>query len=109
MDLSKKVEFSLEFVKRLIERSIMSAFDNDLDKAVEEIERKMRNESVIIENPSDTYPNQCWCIINIERVGLAKIPIAETPRCIKAITIACPVTDHRCIEPYRKKFMSNKE
>lgn len=48
MDASKEIEFSLEFVKRLIERGIMSAFGNDLDKAIEEIERKMRNESVII-------------------------------------------------------------
>lgn len=106
---TKEIEFSLEFVKRLIERGIISAFGNDLDKACERIQWKMKNESAIINNPNERYPNQSWYIINIEGVGLAKIPIAETPKYIKAITIACPVTDPRCIQAYKKKFMDNKK
>ena len=65
MDVKKEIQFSLEFVQRLIERDILSAFDDDLDKARKEIERKMRHESVIIDNPNPKYPNQSWCIINI--------------------------------------------
>ena len=104
MNLQKEIEFSLEFVQRLIERGILSAFDNDLDKARKTIEWKMRHESVIIDNPSSKYPNQSWCIINIDKVGLAKIPVAETPAYIKAITIATPVTDRMCIDSYNSVY-----
>ena len=57
MDVKKEIQFSLEFVQRLIERDILSAFDGDLDKARKEIEWKMRHESVIIDNPNPKYPN----------------------------------------------------
>jgi len=105
VDWSKEIEFSLEFVRRLIERGIIASFGNDLDRARKAIERKMRNESVVIDNPSERYPNQSWCVISIEGIGLAKIPVAETPRYVKAITIACPVTDPACKEAYRRRFM----
>ena len=94
----------MEFVQRLIERDILSAFDNDLDKARKEIEWKMRHESAIIGNPNSKYLNQSWCIINIEGIGLAKIPIAETPKYVKAITIATPVTDKMCIDSYNSVY-----
>ncbi|MEK6888362.1 MAG: hypothetical protein AABX14_05440, partial [Candidatus Aenigmatarchaeota archaeon] len=100
MDLKKEIQFSLEFVQRLIERDILSAFGGDLDEARKQIEWKMRHESVIIDNSNPKYPNQSWCIINIDKVGLAKIPIAETPKYVKAITIAIPVTDQMCIDSY---------
>src|SRR3989338_558024 len=104
MDLKKDIQFSLEFVQRLIERDILSAFDNDLDKAIKGIEWKMRHESVVIDNPNPKYPNQSWCIINIDGIGLAKIPIAETPKYVKAITIATPVTDQMCIDSYNSVY-----
>ena len=101
----KRVKFSLEFVRRLVERDIISAFGNDLDEARRRIVWKMRNESVVIANPNEKYRNQSWCLINIERIGLVKIPITETARFVKAITIACPVTDPTCVAAYRKKFI----
>ncbi len=52
MDLNKEIQFSFEFVSRLIERGIISAFNNDLNKARIEIEHKIRHESVIIDSPS---------------------------------------------------------
>jgi hypothetical protein len=104
MDQNKEVQFSLEFLQRLIERGLLSYFKNDLIEARKVIEHKMKHESVIIDNPNDKYPNQSWCIINIEGVGLAKIPISETDRYIKAITIATPVTDPICIESYRARY-----
>ncbi len=64
----------------------------------------MRHESVVIDNPNPKYPNQSWCIINIEKIGLAKIPIAETPKYVKAITIATPVTDQVCIDSYKSVY-----
>jgi len=103
MDSRKEIEFSLEFIKRVVQRGVLGIFDNDLEKCCKEVERKMREESVIIENPNEKYPNQNWCIINIEGVGLAKIPFSETPRYIKAITIACPVTDKRCIDSFNSR------
>ncbi len=104
MDLKKEIQFSLEFVQRLIERDILSAFGGDLDEARKQIEWKMRHESVIIDNSNPKYPNQSWCIINIDKVGLAKIPIAETPKYVKAITIAIPVTDQMCIDSYNSVY-----
>ena len=104
MDLKKDIQFSLEFIQRLIGRDILSAFDGDLEKAKNAIEWKMRHESVIIDNPSPKYPNQSWCIINIDSIGLAKIPIAETPMYVKAITIAVPVTDQMCIDSYNSVY-----
>ena len=104
MDMKKDIQFSLEFVQRLIERDVLSVFDGDLDKARKIIEQKMRHESVIIDNPNSKYPNQSWCIINIDKVCLAKIPIAETPRFIKAITIATPVTNRMCIDAYNSVY-----
>jgi hypothetical protein len=107
MDLTKEIQFSFEFVQRLVERGILSdAFEYDLDKARKEIEWKMRHQSVIIDNPDTKYPNQAWCIINIDRVGLAKIPVAETPKYVKAITIATPVTDSMCIDAYNSVYKS---
>ena len=104
MDLKKEIQFSLEFVQRLIERDIISAFDDDLDKARKEIEWKMKHESVVIDNPNPKYPNQSWCIINIDKTGLEKIPIAETPKYVKAITVATPVTDKVCIDAYNSVY-----
>lgn len=62
MDLKKEIQFSLEFVQRLIERDVLSAFDGNLDEARKQIEWKMRHESVIIDNPNPKYPNQSWCM-----------------------------------------------
>jgi hypothetical protein len=104
MDPNKEVQFSFEFIQRLIQRDILSHFNNDLNEARRKIEYKMKHESVIIDNPNEKYPNQSWCVINIEGVGLAKIPIAETGRYIKAITIATPVTDHICIDSYNARY-----
>ena len=79
-------------------------FGNDLKKCKDEIKRLMIEESVIIDNPSEKYPNQSWCVINIKGLGLCKIPIAETPKYIKAITIAHPVTDSKCIQGYNDRI-----
>ncbi len=109
MDLSKEIQFSFEFVKRVYERGIIQFFNNNLNKCQEEITRKIREESVIIDNPNPKYQNQKWCLINIEGLGITKIPIAETPRYIKAITIAHPVTDLRCINSFKTHYEKDKK
>lgn len=103
MDLKKEIQFSLEFVQRLIERDILSAFNDDLDRARKEIEWKMRHESVVIDNPNPKYPNQSWCIINIDKIGLVKIPVAETKVC-EGDNNSNPVTDQMCIDSYNSVY-----
>ena len=50
MDMNKEIQFSLEFVIRLIGRDILSVYDDDLDKARKDIEHRMRHESVIMKD-----------------------------------------------------------
>ncbi len=109
MNLSKEIQFSLEFIKRVYRRGIIEFFNNDLSKCREEIARKMREESVIIDNPNPKYQNQKWCLIEIQKLGLVKIPIAETPQYIKAITIAHPVSDPRCINIFNTHCEKDKK
>lgn len=109
MNLNKEIQFSLEFVKRVYGRGIIQFFNNNLSECQKEITRKIREESVIIDNPNPKYQNQKWCLINIEGLGITKIPIAETSRYIKVITIAHPVTDQRCIDSFNVGHEKDKK
>ena len=92
----KRMVFELEFIKRLVERNILSVYGNDTERAIDEIEKLMRDDSVIIPNPKKGYEHQHWCLIELPKLGLTKIPIDATGPKVKAITIANPVSDPAC-------------
>lgn len=100
----KEFEWTLEFVKRVIERNIIDLFGNDLSKCKNEIKRVMEEKSVIVYSPDEKYYNQHWCLIELPSLGLTKIPIAILHNKIVVITIANPVTDQRCNDVYNDKF-----
>lgn len=98
----KEIEWTLESVNRLFFRGIVDVFDNDLAKCKAVIEKLMKENSVTVFNPNPDYTGQKWCLIDIPKVGLTKLPVAETPTSIKVITVATPVTDPRCIKVFFK-------
>jgi len=81
-------------------RGILDVYGYDLAKCKADIERMLKKESIIVTNPDPNYMNQKWCLIDIPKIGLTKIPIAETPVRIVIITVATPVTDPRCIKAF---------
>jgi hypothetical protein len=105
----REIEWTLEFVRRVIERQILPVFDNDLEKCKTEIEKMMKERSVFVCNPNEGYTNQHWCLMELPKLGLTKIPIDATSKKIVVITIANPVTDHRCQKVFYRKFPKNKK
>jgi hypothetical protein len=102
MDMTKHVRFSSEAIKKLVARGVIDIFEGDLKKCQIEIRRLIREESVLMDNLTEKYENQKWCLINVKEMGLVKIPVAETPAHIVAITVAHPVTDPRCIKKFEE-------
>lgn len=110
MDWRKPIDFRGEFTKRLWDRCIIEHYNYDMERCIEEIESKMKEEGIIMLDPKS--PVKVWCLIKIENIGLIKIILAETNKTIKAITIACPVTNPECHRRYNeaiKNFKSNKK
>ncbi|MBI4895788.1 MAG: hypothetical protein HY831_04825 [Candidatus Aenigmarchaeota archaeon] len=95
--INKKIIFTGEFFTKLVQRQIFDIFDN-MENCVKEIERKMKEESIIIDNPN--YENQKWCLFTLKNIGLVKVPFVETQREVIAITIAHPVTDQICHDAF---------
>ena len=98
---NKKIIFSGEFFTKVVQRQILETFSN-MEECVREIERKMKEESVLIDSLNEKYPNQKWCLFELRKLGLIKVPFVETENEIIAITIAHPVTDMRCHEAFKK-------
>ncbi len=98
----KEIVFEGEFIRRIIERNIWVVYGCNLEKAVSEIENLMRTSSVIMKNPKEGYEHQHWCLIELPKLGLTKIPIDATGPKVKAITIANPVSDPRCVKAFRE-------
>jgi hypothetical protein len=48
----KKIIFKREFMNRIIQRNIWSAFGFNLEKTKDNIEAVMRGNSVVVENPT---------------------------------------------------------
>lgn len=97
---NKKIIFTGEFFTKLVQRQIINVF-NSMEECIKEIERKMREEVVVMDNPNNEYQNQKWCLFMLPDLGLVKIPFIETPKGIVAITIAHPVTDQRCHDAFK--------
>lgn len=98
---NKKIIFTEEFFLRILGRGIINKFKS-IEECERELERKMREESAIIENPKEKYRGQKWCIIEIAG-DLAKIPIVEEGEFVTAITIAWPTSDPMCKNAFYSK------
>ena len=79
-----------------------------MESCIFEIKRKIIEESVMIDNPNRDYCNQKWCLIEVSKLGLLKIPCEQFKSKLIAITIAYPVTDPRCHDAFKKASERHK-